>query len=150
MAVVERVIKASPERIFEVLANGWTYSDWVVGTSHIRAVNPDWPRPGSKLHYQIGVYPMSLKDSTVALDSEPARRLVVRPRMHLLGSLVVRFELTPLEAGVTKVTMTENLERGPLRWFLTKLNDLVIHGRNRESLRRLADLAERRSDAPRE
>lgn len=150
VAIVERVIKAPPERVFEVLADGWTYSDWVVGTSHVRAVNPGWPRPGTTLHYQIGIYPVSLKDSTVSLESQPPTRLVVRPRMRMLGSLVAHFELTPVGSDATRVRLTENVERGPMRWFLTKLNDLAIHGRNRESLRRLADLAERHPDGPHE
>lgn len=148
MAIVERVIQAPPERVFEVLANGWTYSDWVVGTSHIRAVNPDWPKPGTKFHYQIGMYPLSLKDSTTSVESNPPTRLVLRPRMRLLGSLIVHIDLTPVGSDATRVTMTEDFERGPLRSLRSKLNDLAIHGRNRESLRRLADLAERRPDPP--
>ena len=39
--------------------------------------------------------------------------------------------------------MHEDFERGPLKWVRNKLNDLVLHQRNVESLRRLADIAER-------
>src|SRR5207248_1475605 len=46
VAHVEQVVNATPDRVFEVLADGWTYSDWVVGTAHIRDVDPDWPAPG--------------------------------------------------------------------------------------------------------
>jgi uncharacterized protein YndB with AHSA1/START domain len=150
VAVVEGVIKAPPERVFAVLSNGWTFSDWVVGTSHIRAVDARWPEPGSRLHYQIGLYPLSLKDSTVSLESQPPRRLVIRPRVRWLGSLIVILELEPVGSDATHVRFTEDIEQGPLLWFRNKLNDLLIHGRNRESLRRLADLAEHRSDQPQE
>ena len=39
----------------------------------------------------------------------------------------------------------DNMRAGPLRWIRTKVNDLALHYRNRESLRRLADLARRRT-----
>jgi hypothetical protein len=46
---------------------------------------------------------------------------------------------------VTRVRLAEDFQAGPLRWVRTKLNDLVLHYRNRESLRRLADLAVQRA-----
>ena len=52
MAIVEKVIDAPPEQVWAVLADGWTYSDWVVGTVHVRDVDDDWPRVGSELHHQ--------------------------------------------------------------------------------------------------
>lgn len=144
MAMVERVIGASPEKVYSVLTDGWTYSDWVVGTAHIRAVDSRWPEPGTKIHFKAGPWPMSIHDSTVAVASEPPRRLVLRPRLWPLGELTVRIELTPVDGNATKVTMQEDVESGPVRWLRTKVNDLALHGRNRESLRRLADIAERR------
>lgn len=39
MASVSRVIAATPEQVFAVLAHGWSYSNWVTGTSHMRAVD---------------------------------------------------------------------------------------------------------------
>jgi hypothetical protein len=38
VAVTRRVIQAPADHVFAVLADGWTYSDWVVGTAHIRDV----------------------------------------------------------------------------------------------------------------
>ncbi len=43
MATVHAHIDASPDSVFAVLADGWHYSNWVVGTSHVRAVQADWP-----------------------------------------------------------------------------------------------------------
>lgn len=37
----------------------------------------------------------------------------------------------------------EDFTAGPLLWARNKLNDLLLHRRNVESLRRLADIAER-------
>src|SRR5690606_23262165 len=54
MADVELRVPAPPERVEAVLADGWTYSDWVVGTAHIRDVDSDWPAPGSRIHHKAG------------------------------------------------------------------------------------------------
>lgn len=142
--MVERVVKAPPEKVYSVLTDGWTYSDWVVGTAHIREVDAGWPGPGTKIHFKAGPWPMSIHDTTLALASEPPRRLVLQPRLWPVGALTVAIELTPLAPNTTRVTMQEDVAAGPVRWLRTKVNDLLLHGRNRESLRRLADLAERR------
>lgn len=55
MASVSRVIAATPEQVFAVLAHGWSYSNWVTGTSHMRAVDANWPQPGFKLHHAAGI-----------------------------------------------------------------------------------------------
>lgn len=147
--MVERVIKAPPERVFAVLADGWSYSDWVVGTAHIRGVDPGWPEPGTKLYYQAGLCPLTISDTTLVLESQPPVRLVLRPRLRVLGHLTVRFDLAPVDTDATRVTLTENIEQGPVRWLWTKAYDLAMHARNVEALRRLADLAERAADGPR-
>jgi hypothetical protein len=147
MADVEQTIEAPRERVFAILADGWTYSDWVVGTAHIRAVDENWPAPGSRIHHRAGPWPVSLEDSTLSLACEPPGLLLLRPRMWPLGEAEVRILLTEAGPGRTVVRLTEDFTAGPLRWVRTKVNDLVLHRRNRESLRRLADLAVRR-DAP--
>ena len=67
VAIVERVIQAPPEQVFAVLKDGWTYSDWVVGTAHIRAVDPHWPQPGSRLYHKVGPWPLSVRDHSEVL-----------------------------------------------------------------------------------
>ena len=143
MATVERIIEVSPERVFAVLADGWTYSDWVVGTVHIRDVDPAWPEVGSRLHHKAGPWPLSLHDKSAVLAVEPGRRLRLRAGLWPLGSAVVDILLEPTGDGATTVTMHEDFERGPLLAVRNKLNDLVLHRRNVESLSRLADIAER-------
>jgi hypothetical protein len=39
--------------------------------------------------------------------------------------------------------MIEEFTAGPLRWIQNKINDLIMHRRNVESLRRLSDIAVR-------
>jgi hypothetical protein len=144
MAIVESTIEAPRDDVFAVLADGWTYSDWVVGTAHIRAVDEGWPAPGTVLHHTAGPWPLSLRDRTVSQRCEPPGLLVLSPHLWPLGEVTVTITLEEQEPGRTLVGMHEDFERGPLRWLRTTVNDLALHYRNRESLRRLGDLARRR------
>jgi hypothetical protein len=144
VAVTRRVIPTTPENVFAVLADGWTYSDWVVGTAHIRSVDPHWPEPGSRLHHKAGPWPVSLRDHTTSVSCEPPFSLVVRPHLWPLGEATVTVLLAPVGDAATEVVMIEKFDAGPMRWMRTKVDDLLLHYRNRESLRRLADLAVRR------
>ncbi|MFF5078928.1 SRPBCC family protein [Actinoplanes sp. NPDC000266] len=150
---MQRTVQAPPDRVFAVLSDGWTYSDWVVGTVHIRDVDESWPAVGSHLHHKAGPWPLSLHDSSEVLIVEPDRRLKLNAGLWPLGEAVVDIKLEPAPGGATKVTIEEDFERGPLRAARNKLNDLLLHRRNIETLRRLADIAERstrtRRDAPR-
>ena len=145
MAIVESTIEADRKDVFAVLADGWTYSDWVVGTAHIRAVDPGWPRPGAVLHHTAGPWPLSLRDRTVSVRCEPPGLLVLAPHLWPLGEATVTITLEEQGPGRTLVGVHEDFERGPLRWLRTALNDLALHHRNRESLRRLGDLARQRA-----
>ena len=140
VAIVQRTVQASPEQIFAVLADGWTYSDWVVGTVHIRDVDEQWPAVGAELHHKAGPWPLSLHDSSTVLAMVPNRVLKLRAGLWPLGSAVVEIILDPLPGGATRVTMKEDFEAGPLLFLRNKLNDLVLHRRNIESLRRLTDI----------
>jgi uncharacterized protein YndB with AHSA1/START domain len=144
VAITTHVIDAPPQRVFDVLADGWTYSDWVVGTAHIRDVDARWPEVGAQLHHRAGPWPVSVQDRTDILACEPPTSLVMRPHLWPLGAAIVHLRLTPVGDRSTKVEMWEDFEAGPLRWVRTRINDLALHYRNQESLRRLADLATRR------
>ncbi|BAL91566.1 hypothetical protein AMIS_63460 [Actinoplanes missouriensis 431] len=144
MAIVARTVQAPPDRVFAVLADGWTYSDWVVGTVHIRDVESSWPAPGSKLHHKAGPWPLSLHDSSTVLACTPDRELRLNAGLWPLGEAIVGIRLEPLNGGsATRVVIEEDFEAGPLRWIRNKVNDLILHRRNVETLRRLADIAER-------
>lgn len=148
MAIVQRVVQAPPDQVFAVLADGWTYSDWVVGTVHIRDVDPNWPAVGAELHHKAGAWPLSLKDKSTVLSVVPNRELVLRAGLWPLGEALVKMVLEPVGDGATRITMHEDFNAGPLRGLRTKVNDLVLHRRNVESLRRLADVAVRQKAAP--
>ena len=144
MAIVARTVQAPPDRVFAVLADGWSYSDWVVGTVHIRDVDEAWPQPGSKLHHKAGPWPLSLHDSSTVLSCTPDRELRLNAGLWPLGAAIVGIRLEPVDGGAaTKVVIEEDFEAGPLLWIRNKVNDLILHRRNIETLRRLADIAER-------
>ncbi|MER6596123.1 SRPBCC family protein [Micromonospora purpureochromogenes] len=137
------MIDASPQQVFDVLADGWTYSDWVVGTVHVRDVDDTWPRVGSQLHHKAGPWPLSLHDSSTVLACEPPHKMVIRAGLWPAGEAIVVFTLEPVGADATRVRIGEDFAAGPLRWIRNKLNDLVLHQRNKETLRRLSDIATR-------
>jgi hypothetical protein len=143
-----RQINAGADRVFAVLADGWTYSDWVVGTAHIRDVDPDWPQPGAEIHHKAGPWPVSLRDHTTSIECQPDRMLLLNVRLWPLGAGTVRIVLDRLGPNETRVTMEETFTEGPLIGLRNKVNDVLLHYRNRESLRRLADLARGRPTVP--
>lgn len=139
------MINTTPDQVFAVIADGWTYSDWVVGTAHIRDVDRDYPVPGTMIHHKAGPWPLSIRHVSTALDYEQDRMLLLRAGLWPLGEAMIRLELTPIGPSATRVTMREHFVKGPMYLLQNKINDLLLHQRNKESLRRLSDLATRRA-----
>src|SRR5918999_124672 len=107
VAIVQRTVSAPPDRVFAVLADGWSYSDWVVGTVHIRDVDPGWPAVGTRLHHKAGPWPLSLQDTSTVLAIEQNRRLTLRAGLWPLGEATVHIELEPAGTDATQVTIFE-------------------------------------------
>ena len=147
MSQVAMEIPASVDRVWAVLADGWTYAAWVVGASHIRDVDAEWPAPGSRLHHKAGPWPVSIRDRSESLDWDPGRMLLLKVHLWPFGAGQVKFTLDPLDDRATRVTMQEQFVAGPMVAVRNKVGDVVLHFRNTEALQRLADLAERRVHA---
>jgi uncharacterized protein YndB with AHSA1/START domain len=141
MSTVSRRINATADRVWEVLSDGWLYSGWVVGASHIRRVDDEWPNADARLHHSVGSWPFMVSDSTQVLESQPARLLVLQARAWPFGEARVRVEITP-DGAACDVTMSETPTDGPGRWLHNPLLYRALDARNRESLARLADMAE--------
>jgi hypothetical protein len=151
VATVSCFIDAEPDVVFGVLAEGWFYSNWVVGASHVRAVQEGWPAVGSKLYHASGVWPVVARDETLVEQVEPGRLLVLLARGRPLGEARVRIELAPSAAGTgagTTVTMHESPVAGPGKWLHNPLAEMVLTRRNTESLARLTALVERHTQPP--
>ena len=143
MSITERIVRAPAQRVFAVLSDGWSYADFVVGTAHIRDVDAAWPAPGSLLHHKAGPWPLSLHDSSQVVSMTPDKELTLKAGLWPLGQACVKITLEPVGVSATRVTMEEDFEAGPLLFLRNKINDLLLHRRNIESLRRLADIATR-------
>ncbi len=144
MSEVSCHIGVAPPVVFAVLADGWLYSDWVVGTSHVRAVDASWPAEGAKLYHAVGVWPLVMRDETVVEQVDIDRLLVLTAKGRPLGQARVTIDLQ-IDGGGTAVKMTETPIAGPGRWLNNPLLQAVLTRRNVESLARLTALAERRT-----
>lgn len=144
MATVTRILGCPPAAVLRVLADGWTYATWVVGTCRIRAVDPAWPAPGTRIEHSVGVWPAVLDDNTTVLDWDPERGIEVQARGWPAGEARVAIEVRPRADGRSDVRMIEDAVRGPGTLVPRPLRTAVLVPRNTESLHRLALLAEGR------
>ncbi len=136
---------ASIGQVWDVLADGWSYAGWVVGASHIRAVDDGWPKPGTRIHHSVGPWPLVIQDTTEIVRCEAPGLLELDARLWPVGAARITFTLRARSELVTEVRMTEVVARGPSAFLPRVAQDLLLIPRNRESLRRLAALAEGRS-----
>jgi uncharacterized protein YndB with AHSA1/START domain len=143
----ERLVDASPEAVFGVLADPRSYAYWVVGSIEIRDADPNWPEVGSRFHHTVGIGPLRVKDYTVVEDVKPGRFLQLQTKTRPLGNARVKLELERLD-GRTRVTMTEDAADKPTAFVFMPLTHLLVRGRNVRSLDRLAELAEGRRPVP--
>lgn len=129
--------RSSPEDVFAVLADGWRYADWVVGAKRVRAVDDPWPEPGSRFHHEVGVGPLTLKDSSTLVALDPPRQVVLEVRAWPAGTARVTITASPREGGGSEVLLEEVPTDGPAEaldsWPMRRLTML----RNVQSLKRL-------------
>ncbi len=140
-----RIVEASSGQVWGVLSDGWLYATWVVGASRIRRVDADWPAPGSRIHHSVGLWPVLIDDHTQVCAETPGRELVLKARAWPVGEARVRLTIDELDDQRTRVSMIEDATAGPGRLIPRPARQLLIRPRNRESLRRLALLAQGRS-----
>jgi len=141
MVEVVVTVPAAREQVFAVLADGWSYSSWVVGASHIREVDAGWPAVGTRIHHSVGSWPLLLKDTTAVRAVERPQLLELDARAWPFGAARVRLELTETAPDTTEVRMSEEVVRGPGRVMPSAVQAALLVPRNRETLRRLCDLA---------
>jgi uncharacterized protein YndB with AHSA1/START domain len=134
--------RSPPEAVFAVLADGRRYADWVVGAKRVRAVDDSWPEPGSRFHHEVGVGPLTLKDSSELLAMEPPRQVVLEVRAWPAGKARVTITVSAAGGGGSEVLLEEVPTEGPAKsldsWPLRRLTVL----RNLESLKRLRRIAD--------
>ena len=139
-----RTIKATPDQVWDVIADGWLYPVWVVGATRMRDVDPGWPKVGACLHHSAGVWPAVISDTTEVLECEPRQMILLRARGWPLGEAEVRLTLTA-HGAETLVEIEEDAVAGPGSYVPSVLRRPAIKIRNVETLRRLAFIAEHRT-----
>lgn len=110
----------------------------------MRVVDAAWPEVGAKLHHSFGVWPALINGVTVAEEYQPPRRMTTRPKGWPLGESRVVIDVSSRE-DTTLVRLREWPVSGPGRWAPRLLVEAGLYWRNRETLRRLAFLAEGRA-----
>lgn len=141
-------MQCTPEEVFAVLADGWIYGMWVVGAARIRDVDPTWPEVGSKIHHSVGAWPVLLSDETEVERVDAPRLLELRVKAWPPGEGRVTITTKLVGEGQTEVVMEEQAVSGPATMLPKVAQDLMLHPRNKETLRRLAYLAENRARSP--
>jgi uncharacterized protein YndB with AHSA1/START domain len=144
MSTTTRPVSATPEQVWEVLADGWLYPLFVVGASRMRDVDESWPSVGARLHHSVGTWPLLIDDTTEVLEVEEGRRLLLKARGWPAGEAHVEISLRP-DGDSTLVTMKEDATSGPGTLIPKPLRDPQLHWRNIEALRRLAFVVEGRT-----
>lgn len=144
MSATTRTMSCTPQDVFDVLSDGWSYATWVVGAARIRAVDEGWPAEGTKIHHSVGLWPALISDNTEVEHVEAPHELRLKVRLWPTGSGVVTLRCRPVAEG-TEVVMEERLVSGPVAALPKAAQDVLLHPRNVEALRRLAYLAEGRA-----
>jgi len=144
MATTRRLMRGiTPTQVFDVLRDGRTYGDWVVGTRKTSEVDPEWPAEGTAIHYTVGYRPLRKDSVTTSMAYEPDRRLALEAHAWPAGTAGVQITAEP-RGGDTLVSIDEAPLRGPASTLHNPLADLLIKVRNVETLRRLESKARRR------
>jgi hypothetical protein len=146
VAVVNASVERRPDQVWDVLADGRAYSDWVIGTSEIRDVDDGWPALGTSIHYTVGRGPLSLRGQTTVRQVDPGRRLGLEADAGLLGSARIVIDLSEWGDG-TIIVIDEHPLRGPAYWLQSAVTEALLLVRGRPMVNQLAKLVEERHPA---
>ncbi|MEV0238841.1 SRPBCC family protein [Streptomyces sp. NPDC050674] len=141
MAVRHHLIRVPPAAVWDVLADGNRYAEWVVGTSESHPVRGQWPRTGAAIRYEVRLGPVHLDNETVVRHCEQGTRLELEAHAGVLGTARVAIELRPWGEHCLVI-----LDEHPLRGAGGRLHNVgfeaLIQLRHRTMLARLARLCE--------
>lgn len=143
MAILNVLVRRSPEEVWDVLADGRAYVEWVAGTRSIRDVDPGWPKVDSSIHYTLGRGPLKLRDRTTVRIAEPCRELQMEAHAGRLGTARLAIELLPWGDDTVVIFDEHPLSGRGARWHNVAV-EALMRFRNRHMLRRLAELVEQR------
>ncbi|WP_030245865.1 MULTISPECIES: SRPBCC family protein [unclassified Streptomyces] len=144
MAVRHRLIRVSPSAVWDVLADGTRYGEWVVGTSESHPVRGQWPHKNAAIRYRIRLGPVQLDNETVVRHCEEGTHLELEAKAGALGTARIAIELRPWGEHCLVI-----VDEHPLRGAGGRLHNVgfeaLIQLRHRTMLARLARLCEDKS-----
>jgi Polyketide cyclase / dehydrase and lipid transport len=140
MAELNILAEATPDRVWAVLADGYRYDDWVVGTKDVVGVDATWPAVGSRLRFRFGFGPLTFDGDTVVRICEPRERLELEAHAMPIGTARIAIRLVPW-ADETLVFIDEHPLRGPGARVHNAVSEVVLRLRLGQMLRNLARLA---------
>jgi uncharacterized protein YndB with AHSA1/START domain len=140
MAERQQLIECPPHQVWQALANGRNYAEWVVGTQEIPQVDTAWPAVDAELRFRVGIGPVHFEDSCVVRICEPERRLELEAGAEPLGTARIAFKLLPWSAD-TLVILDEHPLQGPGARLQGPMSEFILHLRNRRMLGNLARVA---------
>lgn len=141
MALLNVLVKRSPEHVWDFLSDGHRYAEWVVGTREIRGVDDNWPEVGSSIHFTFGLGPFTVDDRTTVRNAERPRMLEMEVHAGRIGTARLLFDIRPWGEH-TVVVLDEHPLSGPGAHVHNMLIDLGLRFRNRRMLDKLAKLIE--------
>ncbi|MEW2634924.1 SRPBCC family protein [Streptomyces sp. NPDC048389] len=141
MAVRHRLIHASPRAVWNVLADGTRYAEWVVGTSRSEPVRGRWPHTDAAIWYQVRLGPVRLANETVVRHCEEGTRLELEAEAGVLGTARIAIELRPW-GDHCLVIVDEHPLQGPVGRLHNLGFEALMQLRHRTMLARLARLCE--------
>ncbi|PWI13145.1 polyketide cyclase [Streptomyces sp. Act143] len=137
MAVQHRLIKAGPDTVWGVLADGHRYATWVVGTDSSRPERGRWPQKGASLGYLVRLGPLRLRNETVVRRCQEGSVLELEAHAAHLGTARIAIELRDWGEHCL-VTIDEHPLQGAGGTLHNVGLDVVIRLRLRVMLARLA------------
>src|SRR5947209_7349213 len=112
MATNTRTFAVTRDAVWRVLTDGHAYASWVVGTSAIRDVDPQWPAVGSRLHYRVGRGPLRHDGHTEVLSVDEGKRLELEAHAWPFGTARIELTLRDAPSSRSTVTMVERPAQG--------------------------------------
>jgi len=146
-SVTRRHLNAPAEQVFDVLLDPTAYVEWVVGAHKLRAIDDDWPAPGSAFHHQLAKSSGGVKDKTVLVSFDRPKSIVLKAYARPAGIADVAIQVMPANGGCI-VTIEEKLAAESGRSALNPVLRPLLHLRNVESLRRLETTVAERGVRP--
>ncbi|MEU6478646.1 SRPBCC family protein [Streptomyces sp. NPDC047017] len=149
MAVRHRLIKTSPGTVWDLLADGTRYAEWVVGTAASKPVRGRWPELGSAIEYEVRLGPLRLTNQTIVRNREEGTLLELEAQAGFLGTARIAVELRPWGEHCL-VVVDEHPLQGAGGMVHNVGVEALLQIRHRAMLARLAKVCESDADHARE